>query len=642
MQSFDGPWSKDLESFIKSVQSTPDQYKSSLATASKTTLDILCNPALLHIWETDSDLDDLLQLTSVIAKLCDLGVRGEEEEKTKKKKGAKADGGSMLILVEEKPDRNNFARIAQLVAYLTGHEGKKHLEGTVVAFGKIVVVRGWDNAVQSGQHEAMDKAIHRVNTCIERVFKMGSSSSSSGAVSSNNKRKMVWHHGPVLYFLLAWIAHTSSALRSALAGITITGALDLTTRIAPSTAGRANPLPALERLESYARRLAIPAVFLDASSLSLTSPYLGSYMYFFAYYLHTLLPAALSRPHLYKAQDELLTFAFRLRAASEGRYGGAAVHQVQQHLDARQAKHWADVCVRKDSYTKEKCRAAARDESIHHAVLLADSPFARFNFTPKSHSTNTTTTTTSLSAFARLSVGPAAPMPSSSSSSSSSPSTLAIPITISYRTRQLRPSHPSPIALLIPAPAQTPEKATARVQGLMLAVLERVRQERGDPVLGARERNMWRAVREACVWALDGGGGGGGTTAAAARWPEGVAEKIGFVREKLGRGTWGGVLFAGEEGEGEEKKKEKEKEKKKKKKGGGVVGTATGTDPSRTFGFGQDPYSYYYYHHPQHQPPLQPPPPYHHHPANPLLSTQQHPPPPLHSADPAQTMYAPW
>jgi hypothetical protein len=39
MTAFNGPWSKDLDPFKKSVQSMPEQYKSSFASASKTALE---------------------------------------------------------------------------------------------------------------------------------------------------------------------------------------------------------------------------------------------------------------------------------------------------------------------------------------------------------------------------------------------------------------------------------------------------------------------------------------------------------------------------------------------------------------------------------------------------------------------------
>ncbi|KAF2855064.1 hypothetical protein T440DRAFT_386340 [Plenodomus tracheiphilus IPT5] len=551
MASFDGPWSKDLEGFKKSVQSTPDQYKSSITSASKATLEKICDPDVLHVWETDSDIDNLLQLTSVIAKLCNLGVR--------KKRAAQAQDGSMLILVEEKHGRNNFARICQLVEHLTGADGKKHLEGTVVAFGKMVVVRGWDNSILSGQQEAMDKTIKRVNIALDRVFKLGN--------LVGDKKKIVWHHGAVLHFLLNWISSTTSTLRSSLSGITITGAFDLTTRIAPSAAGRANTLAAFERLESYAKKLDIPIVFLDAASQSITGDYLATYMYFHAYYINTFLPFSLSRPHLHKAQDELVTFAFRLRAASEGRYGSDVVRQVQNHLDASTARNWARTCINKSSYTKELCRAAGREEAIHHAVNLADTPFARLNFPSTASSSSTKITSgKGIPILSRVSIGPASPDPSSH--------TLALPITLSIRTRSIRPSNPSHMYLVLPAPSQTPEKICARIQGLMMAVLERVRQEHGNPVLGEQERRMWKGVVGACGWALEGCGD---------KCPKGVEEKTRFVRRKLGEGTWGCALFGGKEGGSSAV-------------GGnqraGGVGASTGAvqamqEPVRSYGFGQ-------------------------------------------------------
>jgi hypothetical protein len=496
MTAFNGPWSKDLDSFKKSVQSMPEQYKSSFASASKTALEKVCDPDVLHVWESNSDIDSLLQLTSVIAKLCDLGVR--------KNKAANKEDGCMLIIAEESTRVNNFSRICQLVEYLTGAGGKKHLDGTVAVFSKIVVVRGWDNSVTSGQKEALEKTVKRINIAIERVFKMG------------NVDKMVWHHGPAIHFLLQWINNTTSTLRSALSTITVTGSLDLTDGIAPSPAGRANKLPDLERLESYGKKLDIPVVFLDSASQLITFEYLGTYMYFYSYYLNTFLPSALSKPHLYKAMDELVTFAFQLRGASESRYGSDVIKIVQKKLDANKAKHWARHCVAAASYEKSKCRAAGKDEAIHHAVQLADSPFALL-----------TPGVVGVPAFARLSVGPA--------STSAHEYYQAAPVSISFKEAKLRPSAPSTFHILTPTPAQDLEKVTNRVQGLMMAVLERVRQEKGNPVLGETEKGMWNAAVKACNWAIEGAEG---------KMPSGVKKKVEFVKQKFKEGTWGNALNA--------------------------------------------------------------------------------------------------
>jgi hypothetical protein len=525
MASFNGPWSSDLDTFKKSVQSMPDQYKSSFANASKSTLEKVCDPKVLHIWESNSDADGLLQLTSVIAKLCDLGVR--------KHKGANDGDGSMLIIAEESRSRNGFGRICQLVEYLTGADGKRHLEGTVVVFSKIVVARGWDNSILSGQEEALVKTVKRVNTAVERVLKM------------SGLKKIVWHHGAVLHFLLQWINITTSSLRSALSAITITGSLNLTECIAPSAAGRANTLPDLERLEQYAKKLDIPVVFLDAPSQLLNFEYLGTYIYYYGYYINTFLPNSLARSHLHKAQDELITFAFRLRGASEGRYGSDVVKMVQKHLDANKARHWAKMCVSKESYEKSKCRAAGKDETIHHAVQLADSPFALL------------ASGAGVPAFARLSVGPAC--------ASTQDYYTAAPIKIAFAKVRIRPTSPATFHVLIPQSSQDLERVTNRIQGLMMAVLERVRQEKGNPVLSDTEKGMWDAVVKACEWAIGG--------CDESNMPKGVAKKVGFVKGKLREGTWGFALNP-----------------PKNRGVAATTNTNAGTamlEPNRTYGFGQ-------------------------------------------------------
>lgn len=269
MTSFKGPTCRDIEALLKAVYSTPAEHRSSFNRASKLTLATVCNQDVLHVWESDSDIDNLLQLTSVIAKACNLGVRDNKDIK------ATLEEGSVIILAEENAAQNNYSRICKLVRYLTGKEGRKHLDGTVCVYGKIVVVRGWNNKYSpsgTGNKEAAEKVMRRVNKAIEQVFSMGGFSS--------DKKKIVWHHGAIIEFLLYWI--NASTLRSSLTGVTITGALDLTRDVRPSKAGK-NSLPDMERLETYAKRLKIPVVFLDAASQLITSEYLHSYMFFFSY-----------------------------------------------------------------------------------------------------------------------------------------------------------------------------------------------------------------------------------------------------------------------------------------------------------------------------------------------------------------------
>jgi len=503
MTSFTGPWADDVEALTKAVQSMPDQYKSSFSSASKDVLKKVCDSDVLHVWETDSDIDNLLQLTSVIAKLCNLGTR--------KEKGANLSDGSMVIIAEEKSGRNNFARICQLVEHLTCASGKKHLEDTVAAFGTIVVVRGWNNSIRSDNAgKEVDSTVKRINIAIERVFKM-----------SSTKKEVIWHHGPIVHFLLTWINKTSSTLRSALSAITVTGSLDLTDTIKPSSAGRANTLPDLTCLETYAKKLDIPILFLDPASQLLTYPHLASYMCYFAYYINTFLPSSLSRPHLHKAQDSLVTFAFQILGASKSKYGDTVVKAVKSHLDPSAAKSWARQCVDARNYEKSKCRASGAEDGIHRAVQIADSPFSLFS------------PSRDLPAFSRLAVGPAAP--------GSTELHTAAPVNIDFSQSRMRPANPAVLHVLLPARAQDRDKVTHRTQGLMMAVLERVRQEKGNPHLTGGEGEMWAAVVKACEWAFGEAESG---------MPKGVGEKVKFVREKLGKGTWGCAMGGGKGGEG--------------------------------------------------------------------------------------------
>ncbi|KAF2633471.1 hypothetical protein BU25DRAFT_486563 [Macroventuria anomochaeta] len=506
MSPFSGPWSRDLATLEKTISSIPSDHKSSFTTASNDTLDIFCDPEALHVWETDSDIDSMLQLTSVLAKLCDLGVRESKDVV----KGMK---GGMVIIAEEDRCRGHFLRLCELVEYLTGETGSKHLEGTVRSYANasIVVVRGWNyhpRTSGAGNHD-VERVVKRVSTALER------------ALSASKMHKIAWHHGAVVGPLLSFINTTTSSLRNTLAGVSVTNSLHLVSSVKPSMAGRINTLPDLERLQSYAKKLGIPVLFLDSSTQNITSPYLGTYMYFFAYYIHTFLPFSLTRPHLHAAQDELVTFAFQLRGASEKRYGSDVVSVVRKHLDPR-SKAWARRCIDLRSYEKGKCQAAGKESEVHHAVQLADAPFALSKALYSAGSD-------SVAAFARLAVGPASP------AAAAKEVFIAAPVDISFSTSRLRPSHPSNFHVLLPKEAVTEENITNRIQGLMMGVLERVRQEHGNPTFGSRERQMWKDVVKACSWALKGCEG---------KMPDKIAEKVKFVQEKLTKGTWGYVVGA--------------------------------------------------------------------------------------------------
>ncbi|KAJ4348022.1 uncharacterized protein N0V89_009394 [Didymosphaeria variabile] len=493
--SFTGPSCKDLIEFMKSVKDIPLQHKDGFESMSKKAIEMVCDIDALHVWESGDDIDDFLQLTQVIVKL---QIEAEKHE------GKRRKGPAMVVISSEQAaatkGRDGFERICELVRSLTKSDGKKHLNDTVCAFDAIVVVRGINYTSTSNSQAA----VTRINTAIERVFKKQRPST----------KQLVWHHGPTLSLLISWIDNTTSDLRSALTAISITAALDLTSGVKPSPIGKANKLSDIQTLEDYAKRLDIPVVFVDPASQLITYEYLATYMYYWAYYIHTFLPASVLRPHFYAALDTLVTFCFRARGASDSTYGASTVRMVQEHLSAPTARRWACSCISPSSYTKELCRAAGTDPQIHHAVQMADSPFAPFAHVPGYP----------LPAFSRLPL-----CPSDKPAESTGEHYIAAPVSFNLRTCAFRASSSSPFYVLLPREGRDVDKVTAWIQGTMMGVLERVRRDKDGPKIYKVETELFGEVAKACAWALEGCKG---------KMPEGVEEKVKFVGEKLASGTF--------------------------------------------------------------------------------------------------------
>ncbi|KAF2710719.1 hypothetical protein K504DRAFT_500663 [Pleomassaria siparia CBS 279.74] len=549
--SFSGPVCKSLSDFNVALSNIPATEKADATKLSNATLAAICNTSHLHIWESDSDIDNLLQLTHTIVMIRTTAgaskATGANEQATGKNRGP-----GMVIITEVKSGHDNFARVCELVKHLTDIDGRMHLENSVCAFGGIVVVRGVDNrhaptlskdgsfTYLDDHRKEMDTAVRRINIAIERVFKLH-------MFSSLFNRKIVWHHGPVIHFLLHWINNTTSSLRDSLAGITICAALDFSKGggIQPSTLGRTNAPQHLAKLEEYVKRLDISATFLDNDTQMINYEYLTTYMYFFGYYINMFLPASLARPHLHRAQDRLITFAFRLWGACNNTYESDVVKTVQNNLDRHMARPWASMCINPKSYTKSSCQAAAKDEEIHHAVQLADAPFETFGAGNGMR----------VPAFARLMVGPG--------QVNADKNSVATPFKISLSASslgQFRIEAPSAFRLLTPLASSsssstttqtslTPaninpksdsallEMMTGRIRGIMMAVLERLRQDKGNPTMSEENRATWKEIGKAVAFALGGCKGEG-------RLPKGVGEKIAFVQAKLVEGTWGYSLGA--------------------------------------------------------------------------------------------------
>jgi hypothetical protein len=514
-----GPDCKGILEFRKSIADMPSHYKAPFEAITNDTLEAVTDTGALTVWETDADVDGLLQLTEVYLK-----VRAANTTKTWNSSSKKAMG--MIIISQEKEGRDAYQRIVDLLCHLTDTRGDKHLNGKVYAFGSVVVVKGIDYSKSRSRDE--DKEVIRcVNTAIDRVLKM--------TRQSGNKPKIVWNHGPALHLLLKWINHTKDELRSALKAITITAAVSFASGIKPTDHGKGNKPDDLKTLEKYASRLNIPVLFLDPVTQLIYNEYASHYIYYFGYYITMFLPPTVTRPHYYKALDSLTTFAFQLWGATKNKYGEEVVKQVKQHLNGERARHWARNCIDPASYTKPACLSAGEEIALQHAGSLADSPWAMYTTLPE----------TPLPAFTRIPICPGA---------SSSSIYHAAPVTFNVSRGTYKVSNPSPFRILVPKEDIDIDKMTQRIQGTMSAVLTRVIELKDGkkPAIGDMEAQLWEDMIGAVTWAL------GECTSGL---PEAIKGKVDIVGRMLVlNGCWpNSVKGRGKEGEGKEKGKGKEK-----------------------------------------------------------------------------------
>ncbi|KAF2183812.1 hypothetical protein K469DRAFT_689573 [Zopfia rhizophila CBS 207.26] len=506
--TFSGPWSKTMADFRKSIQTMPSKYKPSFDIIASDSGNITCQSKYLHVWETDSDIDNLIQLTQVICKVRSLATYVPQVGG----KGRHVQAGTVII-TEEHPDRDNFQRVCELLKHLTHGIGKDQLHGKAKVFGNIAVVRGVDNGRISSadgkypgqaQEKALE-AVSRINKAISRICK------------ASRKDKIVWHHGPVVHFLNFFIQNTTSQLRSSFVAITIYSALDFTTNsIKPTDFAKKNRLQDLERLSAYLTRLNIFAVFISTSSQLLTSTHLNTYVYYWGYYINALLPTSLSRTHFHMAMDHLLTFCYRLHGASTHKYEASIVSLVQTHLSARTGRSYSKHAVSPSSYTKLLCRSAGKNEEIDTAMQLADAPFKPFN--------------PGIQAFSRLYVGPG---------SNGTEFHITAPVELNFKSMEIRPCSPSPFRVWLALEGQDEAKVRVRTQELMAEVLSEVLRSgeggmtREMPVVGREAKEAWKDMEKACLWALDGCMGS---------LPGGLEEKVKSVREMMEKGVWGYCL----------------------------------------------------------------------------------------------------
>ncbi|CAI6333963.1 unnamed protein product [Periconia digitata] len=524
-KSSKSPSCKNMIEFLKAIKGMPASYRQHFDAISRGTLEKVTNANAIGVWEVSDDLDGLFQLMEVFFKL--KGAAASKDEKgwgsTTKSKSRKA-MPKMVIISQEKKERNAYGRIVESMQHWTEQKGDKHLNGSVAAFESVIVVRGVSCDRKETENK-MKEAVQRIDIAIEQVIKMTSKRSSS---------KIIWHHGPVLSLLLTWINFTSASHRNALSSITLAAPLIFTSGAKPSPHGRQNTPKDFTRLSEYATKLSIPVLLLDPITQLLDSPFPSIYMVYLGFYITLFLPPSVNIPHYHTALDALVTFAFALRAQFERKHGNAVVSKVKSHLNGERSQRWAKTCIDPSSYKLSPNRTASfptSESSLNMAIALADCPWAPF-------ASNESASSSPLPAFARVPISPA------STADAVADIYVAAPIAFDFSENTFCVSPTTPFRVLVPRPGIEIRQATGAVQKSMSEALQRVRETKRLPKIGDLEAKMWNDAVGAISWALG--------KECVMGLEKGVKEKVEcFGRGLVVSGCWGACVNGLEAGKKE-------------------------------------------------------------------------------------------
>jgi len=512
---------RTLDELLGQIRDPSAPYKPALERLAIDTASIVCDRRLLHVFETDTKLDNLIHLTFLIDNL-------DKHKKYIPRPGKPgSDVSDIGVIVVEGNGQLNFSRVCALVTHLLREEGTKHAQGQVMEYSCVWVVRGfnYDHSVsndggysQSGTEEARN-ATRLISSTIDRAFATG---------QGKMKDKLVWHHGPVVHFLNYFIAKTTDKIRNALSAVTVMSPVTLNSQsLSIRSNARRNRVAHLETLATYLNRLGIFAVFLDHNAQLLAHSAPNAYLPRWGLHHRALLPPSLYLDHLSHGLDTLVRHAFQLYAHTNRVYGNNIITIIKSQLNPKTAKAYVRTCMNPDSYTEKACRKALSDREMVQSYYLADAPLLPHP--------------TGISALARLWVGPGSEAYGGTLGLDRKPNPyVGIPIeyTLTTEPMTVHIAAPSPFRLWIcPAEGDGVNEATVRTQTAWITTVERLRWRNqgqdtgGTQLIWERVKASWAEVAKVVEKALERVAGKTGD--------EGVEARVKAIRELIGgAGHW--------------------------------------------------------------------------------------------------------
>ncbi|OCL11318.1 hypothetical protein AOQ84DRAFT_437783 [Glonium stellatum] len=503
--SYESPWAESITELQSFIDKMPESINHVFQSHSKQATEAITSNDHLHVYQTYSDIDYLLQTAILIYQLHSLYTYVPQKNSL----GRKVPAGAVIIADDFE---RCFEKVILLMKHITGEDGEAHCKGNILVFDTIAIVRGTDPTMLPGPdgmysqeetHENAMAAMHRVVTSIENVSKI------------TGKKYIVWHHGPYIHFLNFFFKTVRPAMRQRFVAITVMAAVKsndegVSHRISQSI----NTTDCWERLYRYGTAMRIPVVLLDNSAQMIEAPHLTRTFPRFGDAFIMLFPYDIWYPHVASQMDVICMYMFRLAAAIAGKSGVDCVERIKSSLNQGLAKQWARGSINPIYFSPEACEMQNCLWSMKRIRWLVDLPIRQ--------------KAEALDPMCRVEVGPGRPTNDIES----------VRVELDFANKTASISSSSPLYLL-KARHLNRDEASLRLQGFFQEYVVRCINSPPDggnrlgEIMPIKIAEAWMDLRKVCLGLFGEIFGSGGTHV----WTEENWDDVKIVKELFLNGS---------------------------------------------------------------------------------------------------------
>ncbi|KAF2491377.1 hypothetical protein BU16DRAFT_542507 [Lophium mytilinum] len=332
MASFKSPALNSFASLTAALSRIPSQNRDTLQELSHDASDLITAADALHVYEIEGEPDDLVFVT--------VQVEWLKNHPREDHRGTKFPAGAVFLASTR---NRSFGRVVEQLEHITGEKPQHHLNGHVVLFGTFAVVRTSDSTAKDTSLDAVKTATKNITITLSQLSKTTITS------------RYVWHHGPHLRPLTHFISSTTPSIRNNLLALTISASISsLPSSSTPDP--HTNTTTDWRTLETYARRLRLPIILLDPTTIPCHYTYLNHVLKNLGELVPALFPASVYTENVNHYLDLAHVLVYRVVAAAARRHSAAVASKVDAAIPPHHEGVWPRACVSARAYPRERCR----------------------------------------------------------------------------------------------------------------------------------------------------------------------------------------------------------------------------------------------------------------------------------------------